>query len=113
MLRTSHEIQKIDSIDYADMGKLVDWEKVKEFRARALNPEHPQQAGTAQNPDIYFQNREAANKYYEAVPAIVEKYMKQVAKLTGRAYKLFDYYGAADAEEVIVAMGSGCEAIHK
>ena len=82
--RTSHEIQKIDAIDYADMGKLVDWEKVKEFRARALNPEHPHQAGTAQNPDIYFQNREAANKYYEAVPAIVEKYMKQVQKLTGR-----------------------------
>ncbi|MBR6526129.1 MAG: pyruvate:ferredoxin (flavodoxin) oxidoreductase [Clostridia bacterium] len=111
--RTSHEIQKIDAIDYADMGKLVDWEKVKEFRARALNPEHPHQAGTAQNPDIYFQNREAANKYYEAVPAIVEKYMKQVAKLTGRAYKLFDYYGHPEAEEVIVAMGSGCEAIHE
>ena len=111
--RTSHEIQKIDAIDYADMGKLVDWEKVKEFRARALNPEHPHQAGTAQNPDIYFQNREAANKYYEAVPGIVEKYMKQVAKLTGRAYKLFDYYGHPEAEEVIVAMGSGCEAIHE
>ena len=111
--RTSHEIQKIDAIDYADMGKLVDWDKVKEFRARALNPEHPHQAGTAQNPDIYFQNREAANKYYEAVPAIVEKYMKQVAKLTGRAYKLFDYYGHPEAEEVIVAMGSGCEAIHE
>ena len=111
--RTSHEIQKIDAIDYADMAKLVDWEKVKEFRARALNPEHPHQAGTAQNPDIYFQNREAANKYYEAVPAIVEKYMKQVQKLTGRAYKLFDYYGHPEAEEVIVAMGSGCEAIHE
>ena len=111
--RTSHEIQKIDAIDYADMAKLVDWDKVKEFRARALNPEHPHQAGTAQNPDIYFQNREAANKYYEAVPAIVEKYMKQVAKLTGRAYKLFDYYGHPEAEEVIVAMGSGCEAIHE
>ena len=111
--RTSHEIQKIDAIDYADMAKLVDWEKVKEFRARALNPEHPHQAGTAQSPDIYFQNREAANKYYEAVPAIVEKYMKQGQKLTGLAYKLFDYYGHPEAEEVIVAMGSGCEAIHE
>ena len=111
--RTSHEIQKIDAYEYDEIAKLVDWDKVKEFRARALNPEHPHQAGTAQNPDIYFQNREAANKYYEAIPAIVEGYMKKIAKLTGRAYKLFDYYGAEDAEEVIVAMGSGCEAIHE
>ena len=111
--RTSHEIQKIDAYEMEEVRKLVDFDKIAEFRARALNPEHPHQAGTAQNPDIYFQNREAANKYYEAVPAIVEKYMKQVAKLTGRSYKLFDYYGAADAEEVIVAMGSGCEAIHE
>ena len=111
--RTSHEIQKIDAIEYDDIAKLVDWAKVDEFRARALNPEHPHQAGTAQNPDIYFQNREAANKYYEAIPGIVEAYMKKVAELTGRSYKLFDYYGAPDAEEVIVAMGSGCEAIHE
>ena len=111
--RTSHEIQKIDACELDEIAKLVDWDKIAEFRARALNPEHPHQAGTAQNPDIYFQNREAANKYYEAVPAIVESYMKQVAKLTGRAYKLFDYYGAPDAEEVIVAMGSGCEAIQE
>ncbi|MBQ4075008.1 MAG: pyruvate:ferredoxin (flavodoxin) oxidoreductase [Clostridia bacterium] len=111
--RTSHEIQKIDAYEMEEVRKLVDFDKIAEFRARALNPEHPHQAGTAQNPDIYFQNREAANKYYEAVPAIVEKYMKQVAKLTGRSYKLFDYYGAADAEEVIVAMGSGCETIHE
>ena len=111
--RTSHEIQKIDAAEYSEIAKLVDWDKVNEFRARALNPEHPHQAGTAQNPDIYFQNREAANKYYEAVPGIVEAYMKKVAKLTGRSYKLFDYYGAEDAEEVIVAMGSGCEAIHE
>ena len=111
--RTSHEIQKIDAYEYDEIAKLVDWDKVKEFRARALNPEHPHQAGTAQNPDIYFQNREAANKYYEAIPAIVEGYMKKIAKLTGRAYKLFDYYGTEDAEEVIVAMGSGCEAIHE
>ena len=111
--RTSHEIQKIDAYELEEVRKLVDWDKVSEFRARALNPEHPHQGGTAQNPDIYFQNREAANKYYDAVPAIVEKYMKQVQKLTGRSYKLFDYYGAADAEEVIVAMGSGCETIHE
>ena len=111
--RTSHEIQKIDAAEYDDIAKLVDWDKVAEFRARALNPEHPHQAGTAQNPDIYFQNREAANKYYNAIPEIVEAYMGEVAKLTGRAYKLFDYYGAPDAEEVIVAMGSGCEAIQE
>ena len=111
--RTSHEIQKIDAIEYDEIAKLVDWDKIAQFRARALNPEHPHQAGTAQNPDIYFQNREAANKYYEAIPGIVEAYMKKVQKLTGRSYKLFDYYGAEDAEEVIVAMGSGCEAIHE
>ena len=111
--RTSHEIQKIDAADYDEIAKLVDWDKIAEFRGRALNPEHPHQAGTAQNPDIYFQNREAANKYYLAIPEIVEAYMGEVAKLTGRSYKLFDYYGAPDAEEVIVAMGSGCEAIHE
>ncbi|MBR1584682.1 MAG: pyruvate:ferredoxin (flavodoxin) oxidoreductase [Clostridia bacterium] len=111
--RTSHEIQKIDAAEYDEIAKLVDWDKVNAFRASALNPEHPHQAGTAQNPDIYFQNREAANKYYEAIPGIVEAYMKKIAKLTGRSYKLFDYYGAEDAEEVIVAMGSGCEAIHE
>ena len=111
--RTSHEIQKIDAYTYDEIAKLVNWDKIKEFRANALNPEHPHQGGTAQNPDIYFQNREAANKYYAAIPAIIEKYMKKVAKISGRAYKLFDYYGAPDAEEVIVAMGSGCEAIHE
>ncbi len=111
--RTSHEIQKIDAYDYDEVAKLVDWDKIAEFRGRALNPEHPHQAGTAQNPDIYFQNREAANKYYEAIPEIVEAYMGEVEKLTGRAYKLFDYYGAPDAEDVIVCMGSGCEAIQE
>ena len=111
--RTSHEIQKIDALELDEIAKLVDWDKINEFRARALNPEHPHQAGTAQNPDIYFQNREAANCYYNAVPEIVEAYMNEVAKVTGRAYKLFDYYGAPDAEEVIVAMGSGCEAIQE
>lgn len=108
--RTSHEVSKIDAIDYADMAKLLKTEYVDEFRRRALNPEHPQLQGTAQNPDIYFQNREAANKYYLAAPAIVEKYMKQVSKLTGREYHLFDYVGAPDADKVIILMGSGADA---
>mgnify|MGYP000876141067 FL=1 len=111
--RTSHEVQKIDAIDYKDIEPLVPWDKVKAFRERALNPEHPHQKGTAQNPDIYFQNREAANKYYNAVPEIVEEIMKKVSKLVGREYKLFQYVGAPDAERVIVAMGSGCETIEE
>ncbi len=108
--RTSHEIQKIDEISYEDMAKLVNMDKIKAFRERALNPEHPHQAGTAQNPDVFFQNREAANKYYDAVPAIVENEMKKVSELTGREYGLFNYYGAPDATSVIVLMGSGAEA---
>ncbi|MDO5022424.1 MAG: pyruvate:ferredoxin (flavodoxin) oxidoreductase [Eubacteriales bacterium] len=108
--RTSHEIQKIDEISYEDMAKLVNWDKIRAFRERALNPEHPHQAGTAQNPDVFFQNREAANKYYDAVPAIVENEMKKVSELTGRKYGLFNYFGAPDAESVIVLMGSGAEA---
>ncbi|MDO4740766.1 MAG: pyruvate:ferredoxin (flavodoxin) oxidoreductase, partial [Eubacteriales bacterium] len=112
--RTSHEIQKIDAIDtadnYAEIAKLVDWDKIAEFRAAGLNPEHPHQQGTAQNPDIYFQGREAGNKFYLATPAIVQEVMDQVGELTGRKYKLFDYVGAADAERVIIAMGSGCDA---
>ena len=111
--RTSHEVQKIDGIDYEEMKSLIDWDAVRAFRDRALNPNHPKQSGTAQNPDIYFQGREAANKFYEATPAIVEEVMQQVAKLTGRAYKLFDYYGAADADRVIISMGSSCEAIEE
>ncbi len=107
--RTSHEVSKIDVIDYEDMAKLLDMKYVDEFRARALNPEHPTQKGTAQNPDIYFQNREACNKYYDATPAIVEKYMEKVSKLTGREYHLFNYIGAEDAEKVIIMMGSGAE----
>ena len=107
--RTSHEIQKIDEIDYEDIRKLVPWDKVNEFRARALNPDHPHLGGTAQNPDIYFQGREAANKYYLATPDIVEEVMDEVGKLTGRPHKPFDYVGAPDAEYVIVAMGSGCD----
>ena len=111
--RTSHEVQKIDGVDYEEMKSLVDWEAVRAFRDRAMNPAHPHQSGTAQNPDIYFQGREAANKFYEATPAIVEEVMEAVGKLTGRAYKLFDYYGAPDADRVIIAMGSGCEAIEE
>jgi len=115
--RTSHEIQKIDAIDtkncYEEIKDLVPWDKVAEFRARALNPEHPHQAGTAQNSDIYFQGREAGNKFYLAVPAIVEECMDQVAKLTGRVYKPFQYEGAPDAEKIIISMGSSCDVAHE
>ncbi len=111
--RTSHEVSKIDEISYEDMAKLLDMKYVDEFRARALNPEHPQLQGTAQNADIYFQNREAANKYYLATPAIVEKYMEKVGELTGRHYHLFDYVGAPDADKVIVLMGSGADAVEE
>ena len=109
--RTSHEIQKIETIDYEDVKPLVDYEAIREFRNRALNPNHPVVRGSAQNPDIYFQGREAANQYFEAVPEIVEHYMKEITKITGREYHLFDYYGAPDAEYVIVAMGSVCDTI--
>ncbi len=108
--RTSHEIQKIEMINYDDIAKLMDWDGIKKHRQRALNPEHPHLRGTAQNPDIYFQVNEAANKYYKKVPKIVEEEMKKVSELTGRTYNLFDYVGALDAEHVVVMMGSGCEA---
>ena len=111
--RTSHEVQKIESISYDDIAKLVNWDKIRAFRDRALNPERPHQAGTAQNPDVFFQNREAANKYYDAVPAIVAEAMEKVSKLTGRHYQPFTYHGAADAENVIILMGSGTEAVHE
>ncbi|MCL2255581.1 MAG: pyruvate:ferredoxin (flavodoxin) oxidoreductase [Firmicutes bacterium] len=107
--RTSHELQKIEVLDYDEMAKMVDMQTIKDFRARALNPEHPKAMGTAQNPDIYFQNREAANKFYNSTPAIVEESMAQVAKVTGRKYELFQYVGAKDAENIIVMMGSGAE----
>ena len=107
--RTSHEIQKIELIDYDDLGKLLDWDAVKAFRRRALNPDHPVIRGTAQNPDIYFQEREAVNKYYEAIPQLVEEAMADLAKVTGREHHLFDYYGAKDADRVIIAMGSVCQ----
>jgi len=111
--RTSHEIQKIEVIDAADMAKLVNHDKIAEFRKKAMNPEHPTLRGTAQNPDIYFQGRERANPFYNAVPKIVIENMKKVAKITGRKYKPFDYVGAPDAENIIIAMGSGCETIQE
>ncbi|MBR5236491.1 MAG: pyruvate:ferredoxin (flavodoxin) oxidoreductase [Clostridia bacterium] len=111
--RTSHEVQKIEVMDYEDLAKLLDRKALKEFKDRALNPEHPVLRGTAQNPDIYFQGREAANKFYDAIPDVVNDYMKEISKITGREYKPFNYYGAADAEEIIVAMGSACEAIEE
>ncbi|MGG7176619.1 pyruvate:ferredoxin (flavodoxin) oxidoreductase [Clostridium paraputrificum] len=104
--RTSHEIQKIEVLEYDELSKLVDWDSVEAFRARALNPNHPVTRGTAQNADIYFQGREAVNKYYDAIPDIVEGYMAEITKLTGREYHCFDYYGAPDADRIIVAMGS-------
>lgn len=109
--RTSHELQKIEVLEYDELAKLVDYDAVKAFRKRALNPEHPSIRGTAQNPDIFFQAREACNTYYDAVPAVVEEYMEQINKLTGRNYGLFNYYGAPDADRIIVAMGSVCETI--
>ncbi len=111
--RTSHEVSKIEMIDYADIKPLVDMKDIEDFRSRALNPEHPVQKGTAQNPDIYFQNREAANKYYDSVPEIVSIMMEKVYTLTGRKYSLVDYYGAKDAQKVIVLMGSGAEAVEE
>ncbi len=107
--RTSHEVQKIEVIDYSEFERLVDMDAVNEFRARALNPEHPVTRGTAQNPDIFFQARESSNKFYEAVPDVVADYMKEIEKITGREYKPFNYYGAPDAENIIVAMGSVTE----
>ncbi|MBZ4663118.1 MAG: pyruvate ferredoxin/flavodoxin oxidoreductase [Caloramator sp.] len=109
--RTSHEMQKIEILEYDELAKLVDYKALQEFRNRALKPESPVTRGTAQNPDIYFQGREATNRFYDAVPDIVESYMNEINKLTGRNYKPFNYYGAPDAERVIVAMGSVCETI--
>ncbi len=108
--RTSHEIQKIEALDNDDLAPLIDQEALSEFRARALNPEHPVARGMAENPDVFFQHRESCNNYYDAVPAIVEDYMNKISAITGRKYGLFDYYGAVDAERVIIAMGSVTEA---
>ena len=111
--RTSHEIHKIEEISYEDIAKLVEPEYIEEFRARALRPEAPVCKVGAQNTDVYFQGRETVNKYYEAVPDIVQEYMDKVAKVTGRQYHPFDYVGAPDATDVIVAIGSGCETIEE
>ena len=108
--RTSHEYQKIEEIDQEDLRPLVDQKALSEFRARALSPEHPVARGMAENPETFFAHRESCNAYYDAVPAIVEKYMAEVSKITGREYKLFSYYGADDAERVIICMGSVTEA---
>ena len=111
--RTSHEIQKIETWDYEDLKDMADMDAIAEFRNRALNPNHPCQRGSAQNPDIFFQAREACNPYYDALPAIVQEYMDKVNEKIGTDYKLFNYYGAADAEHVIIAMGSVCDTIEE
>ncbi|MFR8238631.1 MAG: pyruvate:ferredoxin (flavodoxin) oxidoreductase [Dorea sp.] len=111
--RTSHEIQKIETWDYEDLKDLVDMDAIDAFRKHALNPNHPCQRGSAQNPDIFFQAREACNPYYDAMPAIVQEYMDKVNAKIGTNYKLFNYYGAEDAEKVIVAMGSVCDTIEE
>ncbi len=108
--RTSHEYQKIEVMDQEDIRPLVPMDKVAEFRSRALTPEHPEARGMAENPETFFAHREVCNSYYDAVPGIVEKYMEAVSKITGREYKLFSYYGAEDAERVIICMGSVTEA---
>ncbi len=111
--RTSHEVQKVEAWDYTDLEEMVDMDAVEEFRKRSLNPEHPVLRGTAQNPDIFFQAREASNEYYNAVPALVEEYMGKINAKIGSDYKLFNYYGAPDAEKIIVAMGSVCDTIEE
>lgn len=111
--RTSHEIQKIEAWDYEDLKDLVNMEAVDEFRSHALNPNHPCHRGSAQNPDVFFQAREACNPYYDALPGIVQKYMDKVNAKIGTDYKLFNYYGAEDAKHVIIAMGSVCDAIEE
>ncbi|KYZ74756.1 pyruvate-flavodoxin oxidoreductase [Anaerosporomusa subterranea] len=111
--RTSHEIQKIDVLDYDDLAKLIDQAALGEFRSRALNPDHPVARGTTQNPDIYFQTREAVNTFYNELPAIIDQYLQEINKLTGRNYQFFTYLGAPDADQIIVAMGSSCDAIEE
>lgn len=111
--RTSHEVQKIETLEYDELANLLDKDALAAFRKNALNPDHPVVRGTAQNPDIYFQGREISNKYYEELPEIVEGYMAEINKLTGRNYQLFNYHGAPDADRVIVAMGSSCDLIEE
>ena len=111
--RTSHEIQKIEVWDYKDLGELLDWDAVNAFRRNALNPEHPVLRGSAENPDVFFQHREACNKYYDDIVGVTEDYMNKVNAKLGTSYKLFNYYGAPDAEKVIIAMGSVCDTIEE
>ncbi|WP_326910285.1 pyruvate:ferredoxin (flavodoxin) oxidoreductase [Sedimentibacter sp. MB31-C6] len=111
--RTSHEMQKVELLEYDELAKLVDMEAVNSFRGNALNSDHPVLRGTTQNPDIFFQTREAVNKFYEPIPETIQHYMDEINKLTGRNYKLFNYYGSPNAENVIVAMGSGCDTIRE
>lgn len=111
--RTSHEVQKIEVLEYDELAQLVDRDAIDGFRRKALNPDHPVIKGTVQNSDIYFQQREVSNRYYQALPEIVEEYMAQINKLTGRDYHLFNYHGAVDADRMIIAMGSVCEAIEE
>lgn len=109
--RTSHEVQKIEVLEYDELNKIVDHDAIKCFRENALSPNHPVLRGTTQNPDVFFQLRESINKFHDAVPEIVQSYMDEINKLTGRNYKLFNYYGAEDAENIIISMGSSCETI--
>ena len=109
--RTSHELQKIEALDYEDMAKLIDYEALHRFRKNSLNPEHPATRGTTVNPDVFFQCREGSNEKFDALPAIVEEYMNEINKLTGRNYKLFEYYGAGDAEHIIISMCSVSETV--
>ncbi|MBQ8301276.1 MAG: pyruvate:ferredoxin (flavodoxin) oxidoreductase, partial [Clostridia bacterium] len=111
--RTSHEYQKVACWDYEDLADMLDWDALNDFRRKSLNPEHPAQRGTAQNPDVFFQAKEASNKAYDAIPAVVQEYMDKVNAKIGSDYKLFNYYGADDAEEVLVAMGSVCDTIQE
>ncbi len=111
--RTSHEIQKVEAMDQEDLRPLIDMEELAKFRRNAMNPDKPVTRGTAENPDVFFQHRESCNEYYTAVPAIVEDYMNKISEITGRKYGLFDYYGAKDADRVIIAMGSVTEAIRE
>ncbi|NCB75974.1 MAG: pyruvate:ferredoxin (flavodoxin) oxidoreductase [Negativicutes bacterium] len=111
--RTSHEVQKVEMLEYEELGKLLDMEAVNSFRRGALNPDHPVLRGTVQNPDIHFQQREVSNSYWEKLPEIVEEYMAEISKLTGREYHLFNYYGAPDAERLIIAMGSMCQTVEE
>lgn len=107
------EIQKIEVLEHEELAPLLDQEALNQFRRNALNPDHPVIRGTAQNPDIYFQEREASNRFYQALPEIVEGYMAEIYRITGRRYHLFDYYGSPDAEQIIIAMGSVCDTIQE